>query len=70
VASSYGNATLKLELALPMTSDFEKEPLHRKNCSCQKNSSCKKIAATQKIAVDKKKTAIFFSKKKTAGGNL
>jgi hypothetical protein len=26
VASSYGNATLKLELALLMTSDFEKEP--------------------------------------------
>jgi hypothetical protein len=40
VALSYGNATLKLELTLPMTSDFEKEPLRRKTAAAQKNSNC------------------------------
>jgi hypothetical protein len=42
VASSYGNATLKLELALPMMSDLKKEPLH------QKTAAAKKIAAAKK----------------------
>jgi hypothetical protein len=55
VASSYGNATLKLELAHPMTSDFEKEPLH------QKNFNAKKIKAGQKNSSCK-----FFSQKKPA----
>jgi hypothetical protein len=36
VASSYGNATLKLELVHSMTSDFEKEPLHQKNAAAKK----------------------------------